>query len=406
MTEKVIENFLMKYDKESTRFGYASALYNFFSIIYNFNRASPRVSPAEKQHFELLASNYLSEDRDYKQDIMDYTKKCKKPTKTIKMYVSVVVEFLRINSIKKVKLDYDDKKDIRRKTPQRYEVSKDKELTIDVIRTIMTHADVRIQSLILVLLTSGLRLSEALSIQISDYEKIEDGYGRLKLTWLYAKTGREIYSLITPECVNTLDQWLKVREKYINEKCINEELRVDDGRIFPFSKNVATISLKNILTTSKLTDGHNGDKLPYHYHQFRSYFSSQMKLVVHHEIVEYLIGGHSSDINALYRKYSFRQVLDSYKTASDVLSVSTDPVLKKKYSDAVSKINTLEQKQGINSDNLNVLITTIHDLQTDNRELYKRIENMENDWNSLRKVIATLYGKKLILEDGVVFKTE
>ena len=400
MVVKVIELFLDGYEKSSTKFGYASALYSFFSVIYNYSRANKRISPEEKEHFEMLAERYLVEDRNYSQDIIDFSKKCDKPTKTIKMYQSVVTEFLRTNSIKKITLEYSEAKEIRRKTPKRYEVSNDKELTTEVIRTILQHADVRIQSLIYVLLSSGLRLSEALSIRLEDYEQIEDNYGKLKLTYLYAKTGREIFSLISPECVRVLTEWLKVREKYIREKCIAENLKEDDPRIFPFSKNVATMSLHNILLRAGYGPT-NGDKYPYHFHQFRSYFSSQMKLAVHPEIVEYLIAGHSSDINSVYRKYSFRQVLDAYKGAVDIISIGVDPVLKTQYKKSMSLVEQLQKNQNMNNEQISVLISQLGIYQMQIKIMEDKIKGLEIAVTGFKDIVTRSANKEISLEaDG------
>jgi site-specific recombinase XerC len=303
------------------------------------------------------------------------------------MYQSVVVEFLRTNSIKRITLDYSESKEIRRKTPKKYLVSTDKELTIEVIRAILQHSDVRIQALVYVLLSSGLRLSEALSIRLEDYEQIEGGYGKLKLTWLYAKTGREIFALTTPECTRVLNEWLKVRQKYINEKCISEGLKEDDPRIFPFSKNVATVSFHNILLRAGYKPT-NGDKYPYHFHQFRSYFSSQLKLAVHPEIVMYLIGGHSRDIEAIYRKYSFRQVLDAYKSAVDIISVGTDPVLKKEYQKSIGEIEKLQKNQNLNNDQISTLITQLGLYQAQMNAMNEEIKSLKKYLKEHQIVIA------------------
>jgi integrase len=376
MTAKVIEMFLKEYNKESTRYGYASALYSFFSVIYNYSR-NPRVSQSDKEHFEMLAERYLTEDRDYTEDIISFSKKCGKPTKTIKMYQSVVVEFLKRNKLKKIKLDGDANKEIGRKTPQKHFVSTDKELTLEVIRTILQHADVRMQALLYVLLSSGLRISEALSIRLEDYEKIEDGFGKLKLTWLHAKASRELYTLITPECVRIVDEWLKVRQKYINEKCINEKLKIDDTRIFPFSKNVANVSFNNILERAGLKEPNNGKKSPYHFHLFRAYFLSQMNLVVPTEITKYLIAGHSRNIDAIYRKYSFRQVLDAYKDACDVLTIGTDPVLKKQYKQSIEEVAGLKKNISVNNDQVSTLIAQIGAMQAKIKVLEDKQASLE-----------------------------
>lgn len=400
MTAKVIENFLKEYDKESTRYGYASALYSYFSVIYNYARTSKRVSSEDKENFEMLAERYLSEDRDYKQDMIDYSKKCGKPTKTIKMYTSVVVEFLRTNGIKKIQFDYSEAKEIRRKTPKRYEVSKDKELTIEIIRTLMQHSDIRIQALISVLLSSGMRLSEALSIQSEDFEIIEDGFGKLKLTWMYSKTGREIYTLITPECVNTINEWLKVRSKYISEKCINASLKTDDNRLFPFSKNVSEVSFHNVLKCAGFKP-QNGDKYPYHYHQFRGFFKSNMNLVMHHEIVLYLIGGHSRDIGTIYRKYTFRQVLDAYKASCDVITIGTDPILKKQYTQSIKEIDKMKQNQNMNNDQMAVIIQQLGLYQAQMKIMEAKQAEMEKEleeWrSSLLRYVPT--GEKVEFEN-------
>ena len=82
MAGKILE-FLETYEKESTRYGYASALYSFFDGIYILHlrerktkdgKPIKRVTPEIREQYELYARQYLSESRDNAADVITFLK--------------------------------------------------------------------------------------------------------------------------------------------------------------------------------------------------------------------------------------------------------------------------------------------------------------------------------------------
>lgn len=386
----VMERFLENYGT-STRYGYSSALFCYLDVIYNYSRQNKRATKEDRAHYEMLAARYISEvGRDYSKDILYFQSHCNKPTTTIENYRSVVLEFLRCNNIRIEAYDF---KRIKQKTPKRFELRDDTDLTIEVIKQILEHSDVRMKALFLTLMTTGLRVSEVLSFKLEHFKEIDDGFGKLHLEWYDNKVGREVYTLTTPECVGMIKEWLKVRSKYLKEKCIHQSKKADTGEIFPFTKSNATEAFHNIQERIGYTKNGKGD-YPLHFQQFRKYYLSQLNLVISPEITQYLIGGHSRDIAAIYRRYSFAQVTEEYKKGADAITIGTDPVLKRKYKDSIEEIEGLKENQTQNNNSLNKMIEMVHEMREENRQLNKRITDMENEQKSWFEKMRSIYGRK------------
>lgn len=389
-SEDVIENFLQNY-KQTTRYGYASALFCYLDCVYNYSRQNKRVTSENRTHYAMLASRYLNEGRNYTDDILLFQSKCGKPTNTIENYRSIVIEFLRSNGIK---IEGSEFKRIKQKTPKHFELNGEQELSMDIIKMLIEHSDIRMKALFFTLLTTGLRISEVLSFKTKDLEIIEE-YGKLHLEWYDNKVGREIYALTTPECVGIINEWLKVRSKYIKEKCVNQSKKEDDGRIFPFTKSNATEAFHNIQERIGYTPNEKGD-YPFHFHQFRKFYLSQLNLIISPEITQYLIGGHSRDISAIYRRYSFKQVFEEYKKGSDAITIGTDPVLKKKYKHTIIEMDKVKQNQNLNNEQISTLITQIGIMQT-------KLDMLETKNRMFENVIAGLADGKIKLNPNGMF---
>jgi integrase len=387
-----IGEFLETYEKESTRYGYASALYLFFDAIYRLRlreRAAKdgkpikRVTPELREQYEIYARQYLSESRDHAQDIVTFSKAGNGQTKSIKSAQSTIIEWMDFHGIT---IEHRERKIIKTKTPKRYKISKSVSLTLERIRTILHHADARMKGVIYVLLASGLRIGEVVSIQLGDFEEIEGGIGKLFIR--DSKTGREIMALITPEATRAVKEWLKIRTKYIHEKCVAEHLRMDDGHLFPFCRAAVELTFRNILQRAGFVNPDGS--MQHHIHQFRAYHSSQLKLRVHPEIVEYLIGGHSGSIAAVYRKYTFEQVLEAYRDGMDALYVEVDPVIKKKYDEQVGEIKNLRTSQEHQGENMRTILRTLDEYQSQLTRLRREKDELVYRMNLVEKRVDNL----------------
>jgi len=312
---------------------------------------------------------------------VQFSKGSKNQTKSIKFAQSAIIEWFSFNGIT---IEHRERKTIKTKTPKRFKLNKSKHPTLEIIRIILHHADARMKGVILVLLSSGLRISEVISIQSGDFEELEGGIGKLFIR--DSKTGREIMALITPEATRAVKEWLKIRAKYINEKCVAEHLRIDDGHLFPFGKNAVEEAFRNILERAGFINPDGSYQ--HHLHQFRAYHSSQLKLRMHPEIVEYLIGGHSGNIAAVYRKYTFEQVLEAYRNGMDALYVEVDPVIKKKYEEQTGEIRNLRTSQEHQGENMRTILRTLDEYQSQLAQMRREMGELQQEQAILREIVA------------------
>lgn len=86
-----ISSFINQYSKINTRRIYTTAIRAYLAFVYSRDR--DRAIPLEV--FEDLADRYLSEARNYSQDVIDFAASFgNSPPKTARTYVAAVKEFL------------------------------------------------------------------------------------------------------------------------------------------------------------------------------------------------------------------------------------------------------------------------------------------------------------------------
>jgi integrase len=88
---------------------------------------------------------------------------------------------------------------------------KDRAYTIEEIRKILEHADIRSKALVLLLVSSGIRIGAVTNLQIKHLKKIEE-YNLYRIT-VYENTKDEYYTFCTPECAAVIDSYLSYRQQ-------------------------------------------------------------------------------------------------------------------------------------------------------------------------------------------------
>ena len=252
-----ITGFLNQYNNSGTRHSYSSGVNAFLSYIYNYTRKSEgqRISEEDKKQLELLADRYVFEGRDYEKDLIDFSNYCAQkyaPTSG-RHYVAVVKEFLSYNDIE---LTRKQEKNVRNKTPEGGTITEEADLTKEMVRQLLNACDIRLKALILVLISSGVRIGEALNIHFDDIKISDDGtYGVLSLRGVSKTRGHKLknrhsrVTFINKEAVEVLQQWYKVRRSFIEISCKKSLGRwkpsdIDDERIFPFGLSAMGTSLR------------------------------------------------------------------------------------------------------------------------------------------------------------------
>ena len=375
-----IEDFLEEYPSKSTRTGYLSGLCSFVECLFGLPR-EPGIRRTEEQREKCIEKleQYLGEDRNYGDDLtrfIKYMEKRKASPQQINIAISAVKELLFFN---RKKLDeYDLRRITKSKPPVSVDNSRDYDLDHEVLRKLFNHCNLTLKTIILILLSSGARINEILSLKVTDIE-LKDGYGILNLQRETTKTKKARYVLISKECVEVLNEYLR---------------RVKPTKFLFDFKYANALYMLNLAVTHA---GFNGDKKKIHFHLFRKFFMSQMKLVISPEIVE-MLAGHDGYLSSSYRRYSKDQVIKEYlrgehlitiQIPSDIRTVKEE--VKKEIEDNSKLVKSLVmENQGLK--------TEIAEVKNENQQLRHEMEKMREGQERLTVLVEDVVRWKEIHE--------
>ncbi|MFA5331576.1 MAG: site-specific integrase [Methanoregula sp.] len=323
-----LETFLGLYNNPNTRNGYSVAVRSFIDSVYGRQREGAKLRPSEKIGYEHLVDRYLSENRDYKEDLTQYAVTLQnRPPLSAKKTFCYVKEFLAAQGIELKSVDL---KRIRCKLPKGGPRTVEKDLDTETIRTILQHLDIKGKALVLVLASSGMRIAEALSVTLDDVD-LNEVPALIQIRGSTTKTGENRYTFISAEAVLAVRGWLKVRDNYL-KSARNRNMGfvrtgmanprdTSDMRLFPFSSQTASQMWDTALKKAGLFSKDSVTRRKQlHYHMFRKFFISQMSLVVSKEIPE-VLAGHSGYLTDAYRRYTKAQLREYYLKAEPAITI-------------------------------------------------------------------------------------
>lgn len=386
---KSIGEFLDLYPKRNSKLVYRAGIHAFLEFIYGSNRSSVKATKKEMVEFEKLAEQYFSEKRDYADDLVRFAASLHtKPPMSAKSYMAGVKEYLGYNG---VELTQRQLKTIRLKLPKGNARTVEKDMDSTTIRTILQHMDVKGNALVLTVASSGMRIGEALQIELEDVlPYLENNPVMITIRGEYTKTGEQRFVFISREAKDALIEWLKVREQYLkaavnkNKGLVNNGIArtkmVDDDRIFPFTQGTAEQIWNNALTNSGLLSVDKGtNRKQLRIHQLRKFFRSQLALDCPVDIVEALMG-HEGYLTEAYRRYTKAQMAEYYLKNERYITIAQNQSV-----EAIKKEITSEMNEAIKG-----LVVENQGLQSKNKELEDKLTRLEK----VVKVVA-----KVAMED-------
>ena len=319
-----------------------------------------------------------------------------------------------VSDIMDIELTNKQSKNLTKKLPKGNQArTEDGNLTRERLRHILAHCDVKGNALFLFLASSGIRVGEALNLQISDIDMTSEPVS-VRVRGENTKAGNPYSSFISSEAKEALSQWLNVRDSYF-KSAMNKGSGLSklgngqgikaagDNRLFPFSMSVADSMWVNALKKVKLDERDTStDRSKFHIHMLRKFFNSQMKLAgVPEDLVEALIG-HNGYLDGAYRRYSAEEKKEYYLKGEPflLLNVSADEKI---------KINTKIDAQNSRIDQQQQLIADLTTKLTDSNVLMIKFMAEKEDLKSRqaedREKMLKLDQEKAELE-GKVCKLE
>jgi integrase len=280
----------------------------------------------------------------------------------------------------------------------------------DTIRTILQHVDIKGKALILVLASSGLRINEALTLPLEDVD-LNAKPAVITIRGENAKNGDNRITFMSAEAVQAVNEWLKVRPDYIraaankNNGLIKSgrgspKTTEDDGRLFPFTDQTASVLWDNALTKAGLLSRDKStNRKQLHYHQFRKFFISQLALIVSKEVPETL-AGHEGYLTDAYRRYTKKQLAEEYLKGQHLLTIQAPKELQEMESEFKAKMQT-------HSDIIESLVKKNLELDKKNSELEQDIVIIKEEQERIRAMTDTLQKLMDIDTDAqAIFKSQ
>jgi len=309
-----IDEFINQFEAKATKRSYTYHLNHFFNCL------------------DTNSESYFTSKRDYEEDIRRYWK-CLKDASysrgTRNSRLNAVKQFLLYND---VELSIKFWKSLRKSAMDKGQRPE----TIDFaptpvhLRKILDHANTLSRAAILILSSSGMRISELCQILPTDL-KINNDPPIINLRGKITKTKSSRYVFISYEAKEALEAWLRERDTWLeraSRKMINIhgiDKNADDPRVFPMTMNHIRLMYNRLLKRAELDERDQNTKMQfriYHLHTLRKYFRTYLTPAIEggSDVVHALMG-HEEYLDAAYQRYNLEQLSGMYKKAMKSIAV-------------------------------------------------------------------------------------
>ena len=254
---------------------------------------------------------------------------------TINNYYKSVKLFCEMNDIL---LNW---KKIAKGKPQHRDYANDRAPTLEEIKKLLDFPDRRIKVIVLVMLSSGIRVGAWDYLKwkhIIPIKNEEDKVIAAKIR-IYAGEKEEYLSFITPEAYDALQEYIEFRDS-CGEKISGESWLIRDiwkstnvkfqnrGGLATVPRKLKSSGVRSIISRAEWEQGIRepltGGKKRHEFqavHSFRKFFKSHCEQVMKSINVEILMG-HTIGISNSYYKPSEREILDDYLKAINILTIN------------------------------------------------------------------------------------
>jgi len=186
------------------------------------------------------------------------------------------------------------------------------------LKQILSHADCRGRAFFLTLGTSGMRIGELCKITTNDVDFNKDPV-EIDILAEYTKGGYRRLSFMTGEAAAALKEWLKVRQRYLDD--LDESVKgrftymIDrnDKRVFPFNPAAARVMWEKLVTNAGFNKKDESTKrLKMHPHTLRKWYITTMKQHMPEPVVDKIVG-HVGYLSQSYDRFTEKDMARMYK---------------------------------------------------------------------------------------------
>jgi integrase len=301
-------------------------------------------------------------------------------------YMSAIVTFYEINDIT-----------LRRKRIAKFlgqestRNTKDRAYTFEEIRKMLEHADIRSRALVLLLVSSGMRIGAVADLRLRHLTKIPEPYNLYKIT-VYENAREEYSTYSSPECAAAIDAYIAYRQEKgekitpdapLIRESFDKLIKDTSDEFFGTTKKapepLATRSIGSILSNLLVAAGIvkirscaereqeqlqqnniGGSKKQYQQQQYHNSSSGSERKAVHraHGLRKYLLTalaeadvdpqyrkmllGQDIGIDKAYLKPSDQQLLQKYAKVIDSITINNEHKLQRKVVELTQKQDDIE----------------------------------------------------------------
>jgi integrase len=389
-----VKNFLKNYENAGTRKNLRAAIKKYFKNFYK---------ETTSRNLDEMAKKYFNEKRDYEKDLQDFVNSLNGMAPlTIKHKVSIIKTFFLENNV-----DLQGKfwKKVRRRIKGSRALTLDRIPKNKELKKILLHVPIQGKALYILLESSGMRIGEALQLNLDDL-LLEENPSRISIRGEITKTGNSRHAFMSREAKEAIVEWLKVREDYMKSAVgkshlYQKSLRIEyvdertgetktklDPRVFPFDPSTAYSMWNKALHKAGLNgkDKSTGrEKI--HPHTLRKFFRTRLGPVIPVDIIEALMG-HEGYLTEVYRHYSLEDLKKFYLKGESALLVFTEAQEVTKLRQEVEERNKTLQVlvNGLTTENLQMK-SEIATVKLENTDLKRRVQRTEEKLTEIMKML-------------------
>jgi len=309
-------DFIGELNSPLTVNGYMAAVMLFMNMIY-------RKDNLTREAYIVMMEAYLEEERSYLQDFNQYREFIKmKAPRTIRSYMYSIKNIIETcKDIEFTKNQNSKFKNLLRGT--RKPITQDSILDHSMIRKILVHASPMARAVILIQLSSGIRIGELNQLRLTEFDMNNRS---ITIPHWAAKDKEQRTSFFTEEAAEALQMWLAYKPAYLErmkKQCVHIPLRKNDN-VFNMSITSIREGVEKAIQGAglKVVDKYTR-RMTITTHSFRKFFITQLKLTMQNDGVEKL-AGHELPYESAYFRMSDADMMKEYRKHEQVLYIGSD----------------------------------------------------------------------------------
>jgi integrase len=310
--------------------------------------------------------------------------------------------------------------------PKAFNSAEDRAPTLEEIQKLLRYPDKRIKPLVLILVSSGIRIGAFETLKWKHITPIASTNNEVAKILVYPGDREQYYSFLTPEAYSSVKDWMNYRSQC--GEIITKDSYVirdiwekgdDEGASNPnvLSQPAITRLLNRAWQAEKVRPRLQKGEKRHEFktaHGFRKYFKTQAEQARIPSIKIEMLMGHSLGVSDSYAKFTEDQLLEDYLKIIDFLTIDQNLVL---VSNGLHKqAEYMERKMKEMEERHRLELKKIHEENTSHHEwifkealanargvirLDKEIKEHEKTIQELKNIISSLSKAQIICDNSV-----